>query len=131
MTEVIVVLLASIAAALYVARPLLRGPRLELDVRSSRTEAEERRDSALAGLDDLEFDREAGKLSDADFEHLRSTYEAEAAAALHDLDELAPAPDADAPDPVEAEIAAVRRALRCPNCGAPRARGKRCARCGA
>ncbi len=130
MMEVIVVVLASIASALYAARPLLRGPRLQLDARSSRSEAEQRRDGALAGLDDLEFDRAAGKLSDTDFEHLRMTYEAEAAAALHDLDELARTP-VDAPDPIEAEIAAVRRALRCSNCGAPRGRDERCARCGA
>ncbi|MFN2526760.1 MAG: hypothetical protein ABR505_10955 [Actinomycetota bacterium] len=129
MIEVMLVALAAAAGAVYVARPLLRAAGPDLETSSPTREAELRRDAALAGLDDLEFDRDAGKLSDDDFAQLRSVYESEAASAIDELDRLARTTERNDLS-LEAEIAAVRRALRCPNCGAPRKSGEPCGRCG-
>lgn len=56
----------------------------------SREELERRRDHALRDLDELEDQHAAGELTDADVARLRPRYEAEAAAAIRELE--APAP---------------------------------------
>jgi hypothetical protein len=102
---------------------------------------------ALTALKEIEFDRETGKLSDADYAFLKDKYTAAALDALR----------AEAPDDIEAMVAARVRMLRsdsapvppgaaaCPTCG-PRPEpdpvfcstcgrrlpmAGRCARCGA
>jgi hypothetical protein len=61
---------------------------------------------ALTALKEIEFDRETGKLSDADYEFLRAKYTAAALGALKQESEQG------APDDVEAMVAAKVRALR-------------------
>jgi hypothetical protein len=124
----IVALLAIVALA-YVGTPLRRRrpPHRPADERWGVTDAEARKRAALAALMDLEEERAVGKLSEVDFLALRAEYEAEAIAALKQLDIAVLAPD----DPLEAEIAAYRLRLQCPACGALRPAEGTCPRCGA
>lgn len=65
---------------------------------------------ALAALKEIEFDRETGKLSDADYQFLKAKYTAAALEAIRqDTDALTPGRMS---DDVEAMIAAKVRALR-------------------
>ena len=68
---------------------------------------------ALTALKEIEFDKETGKLSDADYEFLKAKYTAAALDALrHDSEEVAS-------DDVEAMVAAQVRALRSASAAAP------------
>jgi cytochrome c-type biogenesis protein CcmI len=122
----IVVVALALVAMVWIAAPLLRGRRADtatswLDVQ----EAEARKHAALSALVDIEEDLEIGKLSTADFDVLRAEYEREAMRALKDLDASA------AGDSLEDEIAAMRRKMLCPNCGALRVPGEACTKCDA
>lgn len=99
------------------------------EARSDAAEAEARRRDALTALVDLRAEHDMGKLSDEDFEALRAEYEARLLDALDELERLEIA--APGPDDLEAEIAAMRRRLECPSCGAARRPGERCPSCGA
>lgn len=128
---ILVVLLLGLALA-YILTPLIRpgGEPAEEDPRTAAAiDAEDRKMSALTGLVDIEDEREVGKLSAADFELLRREYEAEAMAALHELDDIHFTLRTD--EALEAEIAAVRAGLECPSCGGARPPGEPCPRCGA
>jgi len=57
-----------------------------------RLELEEEKTALYRALRELEFDHEAGHLSDADYDGLRERYETRAAALITDLDALGPAP---------------------------------------
>jgi hypothetical protein len=108
---------------------LLRGPKHDLPDDSARVdEVEARKDAAFNAIVDLENEQKIGKLSAADAVVLRTQYEAQALAALRDLDALR---DAEVDQPLESEIAALRERLRCPSCGAARTPGDACPRCGA
>jgi hypothetical protein len=129
MTEVVVIALLAFAAGVYVARPLLAGPRREPeDVSRLIEEAEERKHVALTAILDVEEEHEVGKLAAADFEVLRTQYEADALAALRELDALVA--QGEATDELEAEIARMRAGLTCPDCGAIRT-STVCSSCGA
>jgi hypothetical protein len=66
----------ALVALSFVLYPLLFGSPLALPVQSGKRlpPADSRRDAAMEALREIEFDRETGKLSDADYEGLRSTY---------------------------------------------------------
>ena len=94
---------------------------------------ETRRGIALIALKEIDFDRATGKLSDADYESLRTKYTGEALAALRE--EESPV------DAVEALIAERVKVLRsppgpasvrsCPRCGPrPEPDPKFCSNCG-
>jgi double zinc ribbon protein len=72
---------------------------------------------ALTALKEIEFDRETGKLSDADYEFLKAKYTAAALEALRL--ERAAAERAERSDDVETIIAAKVRALRSASATAP------------
>ncbi|MGH2730209.1 MAG: hypothetical protein ACRDJI_06310 [Actinomycetota bacterium] len=117
------------AALAYVLAPVRGGPRSEPpDESATAAEVAGRKRAALTAILDLETERDVGKLSLADFEALRAEYEAQALAALAELDALESRSGDDA---VEAEIAAVRARLVCPSCGAVRAPSGACPQCGA
>lgn len=125
----VVVVLLALAALAWVLAPL-REP--ERDVAGAETlfeEADARKRAALAAIVDLEDDRSVGKLDEDEFRSLKGQYEAEAVAAIAELDALEASTTA--PDELEEEIARMREALRCPNCGAIRAPNEGCPRCGA
>lgn len=126
----LIVAFLAVLALIYVSAPIRR-PQQDVDDAQGTPEAEARKVAALTAILDLESERDMGKLSDADFEELRSTYEHDALIALAELDAAEALP---ATDPLEREIAAMRerlRAGRCPRCGATRAPGATCSRCGA
>jgi hypothetical protein len=101
------------AAAFYlVLVPLRKGPRRDLPERALAVdEAESRKRAALTAILDIETEREVGKLAEPEFVTLRGEYEAEAIAALHELDALGES-GAKEDDAVEAEIARIRAKLR-------------------
>ena len=129
MIAALVVAACAILALLYVAIPLRRGARPALgDENPELTEAETVKRAALLGILDLEEERDAGKLTQPDYESLRAEYEVRAVLALRQADRArSPEPD----DDLEAEIAALREEMRCSGCGAIRAPGNACERCGA
>jgi hypothetical protein len=126
---IILVLLVGLALA-YVLTPLRRGvtdgpqdARAELEA-----EATAKKDAALGAIVDVEIEHEVGKLSPIDFEALRRDYEAEALAALKELDTIRLSDRSGAS--LESEIAAARARRSCPACGASRVPGDPCPRCG-
>jgi hypothetical protein len=127
-SEIVIALLA-LGAIFYVTRPLGR-TRPDAERSAAIEAADVRKTMALSAIVDLEEERKMGKLSDADFERLRAQYEAEALEALKELDSVkrVQVPEE---DPLEAEIAAVRKRLQCPNCGALRTSGGSCPQCDA
>lgn len=127
--EEILIALAALGALAYVVIPLARGPRREARDPGRAEEAEARKHAALSAIIDLETERDAGKLSDDDFEMLRKSADAEALAALAEADLVASSDLSD--DDLEREIAEMRERLACPKCGSVRVPGERCARCGA
>ena len=128
MSEALVIALAAVLAY-YVAVPLRRGRETITETSDEVADADADKRVKLGALVELEEDREAGKLSEADFETLRRQYESEAIAALQRLDSLTGGVEES--DDLEAEIARVKSTLRCPSCGAPRPPAARCPECGA
>ena len=112
--------LLGLAALWLVLQPLL-DPRAPPPRPVEPADPEETpRGLALAALKEIEFDRETGKLSDADYELLKARYTAAALEALREDASTAQ------PGQVEAMIAGRVRALRdastgsspaCPSCG--------------
>ena len=129
MISALVVAACAILALLYVATPMRRGARTaQVHENPEVTEAETVKRVALLGILDLEEERDAGKLTQPDYESLRAEYEVRAVIALRQADRArSPEPD----DDLEAEIAALREEMRCSVCGAIRAPGNACERCGA
>jgi hypothetical protein len=138
LAEAVAAALVGVLALFLVLRPLFSPP----DDRPAPAEPldpeETPKGVALTALKEIEFDRETGKLSDADYELLKRKYTAAALAALRAEEQAAPAP-AD----VEAMIAARVNTLRsaatpapagvpaCPSCGPrPEAGAAYCSTCG-
>lgn len=129
MAGMAVVIVLVVFALLYVAQPFRRKDTAEMQSGPSPVqEAQEKKTAALTAIIDLEEEAQVGKLSVSELEVLRATYEREALDALAQLDAMSVPRTGD--DPLEAEIAAVKARLTCPSCGAPRASGGTCSRCG-
>jgi predicted nucleic acid-binding Zn ribbon protein len=128
-----------------VLQPLVRRSTPRAPIYVPPDPEETRRGVALAALREIEFDRETGKLSDADYAYLKARYTAEALAALR-ADEADGGDESD----VEALIAVHARALAtatascvvcgprpehdaafCSSCGRRVDTGHHCAQCGA
>jgi hypothetical protein len=86
---VVLLLVAACAVAAFVLGPLA-GTEPAPPQTSDRDRLERARAAAYRALRELEMDRETGKLGDADYAVLRARYQADAVAALHGLDALAP-----------------------------------------
>jgi hypothetical protein len=126
---VLVIAVWAAVALVYIASPLAGGTsREQPDGSALFDEADARKRAALVAIIDIEDEKEVGKLSQVDFDILRTEYEAEALTALAELDALSPGAYSD--DDIEAEIAAMRARLVCPSCGALRQAGTVCERCG-
>lgn len=126
--DLFIALLACAAIAYVASAPRTAPRRFPDSLRASEDELRSKKKAALGAIIDIEDERSVGKLSDDDFEILRREYEREALDALIELDGLETVNDDDA---LEAEIAAMRARLACPNCGAPRTGADVCERCGA
>jgi hypothetical protein len=142
--------------ALFVAAPLgigLIGERRRSPNELQLIQKEHDRGLAVQGLRELEFDREMGKLSDADYESMRARLEDRALAAMTSIDKLraeirkpalAPAPRRIATPsrrtensqtlnlPHEPARMGPRKVRFCPQCGTRAANDANfCAECGA
>ena len=136
-----VLIVASVA--LFVAAPL--GGGLLATRRTGRDAAEAERlehERALAmqGLRELEFDREMGKLSDADYATLHEGLMTRALGASVELERLHPPAAATRPRLVKSGVATTAAPMApasparirfCPQCGVEVAAGKFCSECGA
>src|SRR5262245_39257684 len=98
-----------------------------------------KKEVVLGNIQDLDFEHKCGKLSDTDYQHIRSEMAGEFATVLQEIDQIESSQDLDAL--IRREIAARRNrpkpaasagGLACPSCKSmnPRA-NKFCAECGA
>jgi double zinc ribbon protein len=113
LTEAVAAALVGLVALWLVLRPLLGPPSPPDLVEESLEQEETPRGVALLALKEIEFDRETGKLSDADYQYLKDKYTAEA------LETLRAEEGARVPDDVEALIAHRVHALRSAAATAP------------
>ena len=140
MLELVAGAAVGLAALALVLEPLVRGaPPVAMSEEGDEPVPLDEMDSpklrALVALREIEFDRATGKLSDEDYERLRSRYSAEAVSAMHaeDAAPAAPGSPAAAPhDDVEALIHRARAGRRgCPRHGPrPEADAVFCSVCG-
>jgi predicted nucleic acid-binding Zn ribbon protein len=134
--EVIAAAMVGISLLWLVFEPLLTGPSQAAAAAAALDAFDELEDTrsgvALTALKEIEFDRETGKLSDADYGFLKQKYTVEALAALREEADEAPAD-------VEALVAARVETIRaggaagadCPMCGiALEADARFCSACG-
>jgi hypothetical protein len=137
LAEAVAAALVGMVALWLVLRPLLGPPAAPDPVEEPLEQDETPRGVALLALKEIEFDRETGKLSDADYQYLKDKYTAEALEALRTEDGVG------VPGDVEALIAHRVQALRfaaatappgapaCPSCGPrPEADALFCSTCG-
>jgi hypothetical protein len=113
LAEAVAAVLVGMLALWLVLRPLLAPPRPPDLVEEPVEQDETPKGVALLARKEIEFDRETGKLSDADYHYLKDKYTAEA------LEVLRTEEVAGVPDDVEALIAHRVQALRSPADSAP------------
>lgn len=117
MTTALVALAVGIPALAFVLWPLLArgGGRTFLPVPpDAREQLAERKRQVLRALRELDFERDAGHVSEDDHAELRARYEAEAAEILAELDRLGPARAPAEPASVAAAPASPARGWRHP-----------------
>jgi hypothetical protein len=120
--EALAALLLGATVLWIVLQPLYRPASVAPAYEEPEDPEETRRGIALIALKEIDFDRATGKLSDADYEFLKSKYTAEALAAIRE--------EADSSAPAESPGAGP--SLRCARCGAhPEAGARFCTACGA
>ena len=126
--------LLAVGALAYVLYPLMAGPapaRRAAPVAAPSARAAEH--EAIVALREIEFDRVTGKLSDADYDELKSRYTARALQAMRASDAAKDAAGEASPDDaIEAAVAAYRERMRsCPSCGPrPEPDALYCSSCG-
>jgi Double zinc ribbon len=108
--EALVAVLVGALVLWLVLQPLIRPAALRVRAIEPLDPEETPRGIALTALKEIEFDRETGKLSDADYQFLKAKYTTAALEAMRQ-DAEAPTPGRASHD-VEAMIAAKVRALR-------------------
>ncbi|MEE8146154.1 MAG: c-type cytochrome biogenesis protein CcmI [Longimicrobiales bacterium] len=127
---------------LYILLPIIQGQSASLEREEDElTESEAKKRVRLLELRDVEYDYATGKLDESDYRSLKGEISREALEALRQVESGGQStphevPDGGESDELEAEIAAVREALRqgrtCLTCGHVNAEGSRfCASCGA
>jgi hypothetical protein len=133
LAEAIAAALVGMLAVFLVLRPLFSPPRRSSGPAEPLEPEETPKGVALTALKEIEFDRETGKLSDADYELLKQKYTGEALEALRAEERATARTD------VEALIAARVRTLRsvpaatvnCATCGPrPEPDAAFCSTCG-
>jgi len=112
--EIIAAALVGLAAVWLILQPLIGPERMRTPVYEPPDPEDTPKGVALAALKEIEFDRETGKLSDADYAFLKAKYTGAALEALR-----AESPEATRSGDVEALIAARVRALRFAATSAP------------
>ena len=134
MLALIIGTLLAVGALAYVLYPLMVGPvparRVARAVAPSAKAVEH---EAIVALREIEFDRVTGKLSDADYDELKSRYTTRALQAMRASDAVSEAANGASPDDaIEAAVAAYRERMRsCPSCGPrPEPDALYCSHCG-
>jgi hypothetical protein len=144
MIEILAAVLLAAAAIWLVLGPLMWPERERARAWEPPDPEETARGVALSALREIEFDRETGKLSDADYAELKSEYTVQAVAALRQEERTShPVPASDRPtvrpsdSDLEAMISARARALAggtapaCRTCGPrPESDAVFCSSCG-
>ena len=132
---------AILSGALLVAicRPLFRKDDALESAIIEETEwdlLQRKKEIVLGNIQDLDFEYKCGKLSEEDYKKVRNEMSAEAAAVLHDIDNIESSQDLDAL--IRREVVARRKQhgpskqSACPSCGQKNpATNKFCAECGA
>lgn len=130
MLPLVIGTLLAVGALSFVLFPLFAGtivrPRRALPtLREGAVEAEH---EAVVALREIEFDRVTGKLSDRDYEELKTRYTGRALAAMR----ASSAAGAESSDPIESAVLAYRARLRsCARCGPrPEPDAVYCSNCG-
>jgi rubrerythrin len=121
--ELLVALLGGVGVA-YIVAPLRRATIPYSETDRFTEEALARKNNALDALIDIDEERAAGKLSAGDHDALKAELEVEVVRALDNLEALG-----SSDEELEAEIAAMRDRLACPQCGTLKPPGKPCPRC--
>jgi Double zinc ribbon len=113
--------LLAVGALAFVLYPLFFVPPRSAPVRRVTTPRGAEREDAVAALREIEFDRETGKLSDADYLELKTRYTKQAIEAMRRESrsgQVAAGPSAEADDEIEAAVRAYRAEhVPCPTCG--------------
>jgi hypothetical protein len=134
--------IVTVLASIYVLMPLFNEPKGNLEVELlAETELDRllnRKAVVYSNLKDLNFEYKMGRLGNADFYRLETSFKSEAADILQKLDQLGVEENLD--ESIEQAVAARKAKLpsgkglalaTCPSCGAPVAPGKQfCADCG-
>jgi hypothetical protein len=140
---IIVIALIVFVAILVVAYPLFNPARYRLaNARNGAGQydsLQSARTTVIDAIRDLEFEHATGKLSNGDYQYLRSRYDLQAMGILQQLDALSSQRpvSAEAEDEIERAVASLRAKKTaapdiCPNCRARVEPGDRfCAKCGA
>lgn len=129
MTALIVGTILALAALTFVLYPLFSEVRPRRTVVRSAEVEPTPAQAAIAALREVEFDRETGKLSDADYAKLKADYTREALAAMRTQDATGVSVG---DDEVEAAILKYRTHVSsCPTCGPrPESDAIYCSSCG-
>ena len=106
---VIVIILVSLATAVYLIRPLLASDATEAEERQRDSvdalrELHARQQMLLASLKDLDDDRATGKIDDEDYEALKARMSAQTIEVMREIDRY----EAEHREEIEAEEAASR-----------------------
>jgi rRNA maturation endonuclease Nob1 len=113
LAEALAAAVVGVAVLWLVLQPVLRPSGREILPTEPIDPEETPKGVALTALKEIEFDKETGKLSDADYEYLKGKYTAAA------LDALRHEPEEVASDDIEAMVAAKVRALRSASAAIP------------
>jgi ribosomal protein L40E len=127
MLALVVGTILAVGALAYVLFPLLVGPAPAVrHVRRSGAPSPAPEQDAVVALREIEFDRATGKLSDGDYDELRTRYTQHALEALRAVDASSPE------DEAEAAVLAYRSRLKqCARCGPrPEPDATYCSSCG-
>ena len=121
----------AVGALAVVLYPLFFGDHLVLAAAAVRHESVPEGEKAVQALREIEFDRETGKLSDADYTELKARYTQAAVDAMRRREAAGPVRAAPSDDELEAAIRAYRMGSACPDCGPrPEPDAAFCSSCG-
>jgi hypothetical protein len=113
--------LLAVGALAFVLYPLFFTPLRPAVARHAPTAPVSQRDEAVLALREIEFDRETGKLSDADYLELKARYTKQAIEAMRresHSSTVRAAPTSGPDDEIEAAVRAYRAEhVPCPTCG--------------
>lgn len=132
--EALAAALVGLLALWFVLDPVLRPAPPAPPIYEPPDPQETPKGQALAALREIEFDRETGKLSDADYDELRNAYTAEALTAIRAEESGATTDDVERM--VATRVAAIRGGnvedgVVCPTCGPrPEDEAAFCSSCG-